>query len=162
MSRPESLCDITPSESGAEVRTRVTFLCYLLAPCNISSSGVQKAHRNPRRSSCWRLPRRRPFRLPKSPTIHRKLAHETRIPGVRPTKLFGKLALLVKARLLYRGEIERKNKTYPNTSSWLFRRALIPLMAISTSTLVFWIWIRRARMRSPRTVPTKGDRKSLS
>lgn len=99
MSRPESLWEITPSESGADVRTRVTFLVSL-ALCNLSSSEVHETYRNPRRSSCCRLPLRRPRRLPKSPTIHRREAYETRIPGVSPTKLHGFLAHLVQASCL--------------------------------------------------------------
>lgn len=43
--------------------------------------------RNPRRSSCCRFPFCRPRRLPESSTSHRRVAYETKIPGVSPTNL---------------------------------------------------------------------------
>lgn len=53
-------------------------------------------------------------------------------------------------------------KAYPNTSSWLFKSASIPLTATSISTLVFWVCIRSARIRSPLIAPANGFRRSFS
>ena len=97
-----------------------------------------------------------PSRLPIKPQSQRPTPKHTSTPGVKPTKL-SIFSSVLRPRLS-----ERLMTTYPNTSSWLFKRASIPLMATSTSTFVFCIWIRSARMRSPRIVPTNGLRRSFS
>ena len=76
----------------------------------------------------------------------------TKIPGVRPTNL-GRVNAHTRSY---------DDSTYPKTSSWLFRSASIPLIATSTSTLVFWIWMSKARIKFPRIAPMNGVRRSVS
>lgn len=59
----------------------------LVSLCCSTVSGVKGPYRKPRRSSWRRFPFCKPRRLPNAPTIHCRVAYDTRIPGVSPTKL---------------------------------------------------------------------------